>query len=102
MKTCKSLASLIILTPTAAPQMTRTWIIPASKTHDEIRLNLREPGLTGDNLGHKTWATSHTVAKLLEDYLQKYFSDFSEKMAKCAAKKISIGSNKCTKPLVLE
>jgi hypothetical protein len=82
--------------------MTRTWIIPAGETHDEIRFSLREPGLTGDNLGHKTWATSHTVAKLLEVYLQKYLSDFSEKMEKCAAKKISIGSNKCTKPLVLE
>jgi hypothetical protein len=51
--------------------MTRTWIIPAGETHDEIRFSLREPGLTGDNLGHKTWATSHTVAKLLEVYLQR-------------------------------
>ena len=46
--------------------MTRTWVIPPSLTCPEICLNIREPPLTGDNLGLKTWGTAYFIAKKLE------------------------------------
>ena len=53
------------------PEMTRTWIITASSSLPEVRFNIREPPLTGDNLGLKTWGTSYVVAKKLEDFGMK-------------------------------
>jgi Lysine methyltransferase len=52
----------------AMPEMTRTWIVPASADLPEIRFDIREPPLTGDNLGLKTWGTSYVIAKKLEDF----------------------------------
>lgn len=57
------------------PSMTRTWAIlnPINSEAPETSLHLREPALTGDTLGHKTWATSYVLAKKLasiaEDHL---------------------------------
>jgi hypothetical protein len=48
------------------PEMTRTWVIPASPKLPEIKFDIREPPLTGDNLGLKTWGTSFVIAKNLE------------------------------------
>ena len=50
------------------PEMLRTWIIPATSQVSEIRLTIREPSLTGDNLGLKTWGTAFTMAKKLEEF----------------------------------
>jgi hypothetical protein len=50
------------------PEMTRTWTIPASSKLPEIKFDIREPPLTGDNLGLKTWGTSYVIAKKLENF----------------------------------
>jgi hypothetical protein len=56
------------------PEMTRIWVIPASNNHPELRLEIREPPLTGDNLGLKTWGTAFAVSKKLEELGTKYFN----------------------------
>ena len=58
----------------AMPEMTRTWVIPASTTHPELKLEIREPPMTGDNLGLKTWGTAFAISKKLEELGKKYFS----------------------------
>jgi Lysine methyltransferase len=50
------------------PEMTRTWVIPASVNLPEFKFDIREPPLTGDNLGLKTWGTSYVIAKNLESF----------------------------------
>jgi len=55
------------------PEMSRTWIIPASKTQPELKIEIREPSLTGDQLGLKTWGTAFALAKRLEHIGSKYF-----------------------------
>ncbi|KAE9368730.1 hypothetical protein N431DRAFT_347567 [Stipitochalara longipes BDJ] len=56
----------------AMPEMTRTWTIPESSNLPEIKFNIREPPLTGDNLGLKTWGTSYVVARKLENFGIQY------------------------------
>ena len=84
---------------TAQGEMNRTWIVPSSDGQSEVRLNLREPGQTGDDLGLKTWSTSYTIAKRLGIYL----SNIAEltKMS-LPVKDISIHGNKVEKPLAIE
>ncbi|KAI1004239.1 hypothetical protein K3495_g3972 [Podosphaera aphanis] len=57
----------------AMPEITRTWTIPADRFHPTLEFLLREPPLTGDNLGLKTWATSFVISQKLgvlgHDYL---------------------------------
>ena len=54
------------LTPTAQPTITRTFEIPSlSPCTPPIRISLREPSLTADNLGHKTWLASYLLARRL-------------------------------------
>lgn len=55
------------------PEMVRTWIVPASATLPELRVDIREPPLTGDNLGLKTWGTAFAIVKKLEELGNKYF-----------------------------
>lgn len=54
---------------TAMGDMTRSFAIPVTgdRTFD---ISLREPGLTGDDLGHKTWASSFVLAKALHGGLR--------------------------------
>ncbi|KAL2063612.1 hypothetical protein VTL71DRAFT_5417 [Oculimacula yallundae] len=63
----------------AAGDMTRAWIIPPSLTLPEIRFEIREPPLTGDQIGLKTWGTSFVLAKKLEyigsEYLGSILAD---------------------------
>jgi len=49
------------------PSVHRTFSIPVSPCSPvpKASINLREPSLTGDNLGHKTWAASYMLAKRL-------------------------------------
>lgn len=39
---------------------------------ETVDIKLREPGLTGDNLGHKTWCASYVLACLLPRLLGRY------------------------------
>jgi Lysine methyltransferase len=56
----------------AMPEMTRSWVIPASTKLPEMAFDIREPPLIGDNLGLKTWGTSYVIAKKLESLGTKY------------------------------
>lgn len=48
---------------TAMGDIVRTFNIPMISGSVDIELN--EPGLTGDDLGHKTWSSSYELAKIL-------------------------------------
>lgn len=52
----------------AMGELNRTWTIPSSDTLPEMSFEIREPPLTGDNLGFKTWGTAFAIAKKL-DYI---------------------------------
>jgi hypothetical protein len=56
------------------PEMTRTWLIPTPTSSSPLAFSIREPPLTGDNLGLKTWGTAFTMAKKLDDLGSKHFS----------------------------
>ena len=56
------------------PEMTRCWIIPASDNHSELAFHIREPPITEDNLGFKTWGTAFAISKRLETLGEKYFN----------------------------
>ena len=60
------------------PEMTRTWVVPSSTKLPELRFDIREPPLTGDNLGLKTWGTAFAVVKRLEEFGSKYFGHLLE------------------------
>lgn len=49
---------------TAVGDMTRKFQITNS-SGEHVYINLFEPGLTGDDLGHKTWSTSYELANVL-------------------------------------
>ncbi|TAQ86611.1 hypothetical protein B7494_g5081 [Chlorociboria aeruginascens] len=57
----------------ALPGITRQWAIPQNGL-PEIIIILREPALTGDNLGLKTWGTAYTMAKKLDEIADTYLS----------------------------
>jgi hypothetical protein len=61
------------------PEMTRTWVIPASANLPELKFDIREPPLTGDNLGLKTWGTSYVIARNLEFFGINYLSHLFQK-----------------------
>lgn len=48
---------------TAMGDMTRSFQIPTATGYTPIKMH--EPGLTGDDLGHKTWSSSFELAKAL-------------------------------------
>lgn len=58
---------------TAMPEMIRKWTIPSSDLHSKFDIILREPSLTGDNLGLKTWATSFVISKQIGQLGHNYF-----------------------------
>jgi hypothetical protein len=76
------LSTLILLNPchclliiaVAMPEMTRTWVIPASASHSELKFVIREPALTGDNLGLKTWGTAFAISKKIGQIGLNHFS----------------------------
>ncbi|AEO70250.1 uncharacterized protein THITE_2121426 [Thermothielavioides terrestris NRRL 8126] len=47
--------------------MTRIWDFE-SQDYGAFSLEIREPPLTGDSLGHKTWGSSYALAQLLHDF----------------------------------
>jgi predicted nicotinamide N-methyase len=74
------------------PEMTRNWVIPASYNLPEIKFDIREPPLTGNNLGLKTWGTSYVIAKKLENFSIQYLDHlFTESgVSKSGASKRSL------------
>jgi hypothetical protein len=58
----------------AMPEMTRIWVVDASQGHPELKFHIREPPLTGDNIGLKTWGTAFSIAKKIEEIGSQHFS----------------------------
>jgi hypothetical protein len=56
----------------AMGELTRKWVIPSFDALPELTFTIREPPMTGDNLGLKTWGTAFVVAKKLE-YIKKTY-----------------------------
>ncbi|KAG9245504.1 putative methyltransferase-domain-containing protein [Calycina marina] len=56
---------------TAAPEMTRTWMITATSSLLELGFAIKEPRITEDNLGFKTWGTAYALSKQLEQIGQR-------------------------------
>ena len=46
----------------AQPTLSRTFLILCPSSRNPIQISLREPSLTADNLGHKTWLASYLLA----------------------------------------
>ena len=60
---CKTAQLLLRLTTLAQPTLSRSFAIPHPVSHEgSIQIRLREPSLTADNLGHKTWLASYLLA----------------------------------------
>ena len=59
--------------------MTRTWTLPATARFSELRFDIREPPLTGDNLGFKTWGTAYALALKLEHLGQTYLRELMDR-----------------------
>ncbi|KAI0199782.1 putative methyltransferase-domain-containing protein [Astrocystis sublimbata] len=47
-------------------ELTRTW--PFQDREVPFELQVREPPITGDSLGHKTWGSSYLLAQLLDGF----------------------------------
>ncbi|KIM98076.1 hypothetical protein OIDMADRAFT_147564 [Oidiodendron maius Zn] len=78
---------------TAMPEMTRTWLIPAPITGSSLAFTIREPPLTGDNLGFKTWGTAFTMAQKLDDLRTKHLSHlFNEQTPSIRALELGSGT----------
>jgi Lysine methyltransferase len=78
------LSCFILTTPLPAmPEMTRTWLVPGPITTSPLTFSIREPPLTGDNLGLKTWGTAFTMAKKLDYLGTKYLSHLFNENAAC-------------------
>jgi hypothetical protein len=83
---------LLIKPIIAMPEMTRTWLIDTSKTDSPLAFSIREPPLTGDNLGLKTWGTAFTMAQKLEDLGAKHFPHLLDQALSCRALELGSGT----------
>ena len=63
----------------ALPSFTRTLEVPIAHGK-RIFVKIREPGLTGDHLGHKTWGAGYVMARLLHE-LQREELDMGQDRA---------------------
>jgi len=57
----------MLILATAMPEMTRVWVIPATVVHPEFQFAIREPAITGDGIGLKTWGTALAISRKLGD-----------------------------------
>lgn len=55
---------------TAMGEITRRWPFTTPDTDLPFELTIREPPLTGDSLGHKTWGSSYVLAQLLPRFAE--------------------------------
>jgi hypothetical protein len=76
-KSIPGMALYLLTPPQALPAMDRTWVIPASGDCPQISLCLHEPTLTGDDLGHKTWASSYLLSQKLSYIANAHFGEFN-------------------------
>ncbi|GAP84315.1 putative rapid response to glucose protein [Rosellinia necatrix] len=53
-------------------EVTRTW--PFQGRQVPFELIIREPPITGDSLGHKTWGSSFLMAQLLDSFAFEYLA----------------------------
>ena len=83
---------------TAMGEMTRTWVIPASSSIPELEFEIREPPLTGDNLGLKTWGTAYAMSKSLENLKTRYLNS----LFSCQMKSVDSNAGDASNVSVLE
>ncbi|RQM05914.1 hypothetical protein DH86_00002232, partial [Scytalidium sp. 3C] len=76
---------------TAMPEMSRVWTIPATSICSELKFDINEPSLTGDNLGFKTWGTAFSLTKRLEWIGEQYLSHILHS-DKCPKNVLELGS----------
>jgi hypothetical protein len=55
-------------------EITRAFPFVSERTGETFSLQIREPPLTGDSLGLKTWGSSYVLAKLLPELAEEYLS----------------------------
>ena len=89
------------------PSLSRTFKIPLSpeptRTEDEgraLNINIYEPSLTGDNLGHKTWIASYLLAKRLALLLPRHIPSIENSEPR--HRRNNTGGSKNKRPKVLE
>ncbi|KAH8648005.1 putative methyltransferase-domain-containing protein [Tricladium varicosporioides] len=58
----------------AMGEISRGWVLPTFRDRPELKLEIREPPLIGDNLGFKTWGTAWAMAQKLDDIGLNHFS----------------------------
>lgn len=73
------------------PEMSRVWTIPATSICSELKFDINEPSLTGDNLGFKTWGTAFSLTKRLEWIGEQYLSHILHS-DKCPKNVLELGS----------
>ena len=87
----------------AMPSLSRTFKIPLPDSTGtegrELEIDIYEPSLTGDNLGHKTWIASYLLAKRLPLLFPRHFPSItvSDSLLRHNSSRI-----KDTRPKILE
>lgn len=61
----------------AMGEITRQWPFFSNPAHPDFELIIKEPPLTGDNVGLKTWSSSYILAQKLTDFAQVTLSHFT-------------------------
>ncbi|RKU48282.1 hypothetical protein DL546_007214 [Coniochaeta pulveracea] len=59
---------------TAMGEITRSWPFDSEKDGQAFELTIREPPITGDSLGLKTWGSSYVLAQLLPQFAETSLS----------------------------
>lgn len=55
-------------------EITRSWPFDSEKDGQAFELTIREPPITGDSLGLKTWGSSYVLAQLLPQFAETSLS----------------------------
>lgn len=90
------------------PSMRRTFgipvLVPTQDVTDPKLLNIQlyEPSLTGDNLGHKTWIASYLLAKRLPILLPRHFPSIDSNSSRSSEPATSGSTSYDVRPRVLE
>jgi len=71
-------------------EITRRW--PFHNRNPPFELVVREPPITGDSLGHKTWGSSYLMAQLLDDIASSSLAHLLSKSHPTALRILELGS----------